>query len=261
MLTEGQRRQFASDGYVVAPNVVDETLLLAADAEVDKLVAGSPAPAGTVGAHFYFLPPDRLPAADAALRESGALGLASELVAPHHLDHALDNIQVALNIPPYQHRPGAPHIDGHRPDEDISSFTMLAAIFLTDESVPDRGNLWVWPGSHRGHQQLFDERGADVLKAVSGHAILLDSPAWFGPGEPLLVRRGDVLLAHFLLGHNTGGNLSSTTRRMLYYRLGCPDHATRWDATFLDVFTEYAPVRRALAGVSTTHDTERSTRP
>ena len=205
MLTEEQRRRFASDGYVLVPGVVDETLLQAADAEIDELVARSPAPAGTVGAHFYFLPPDRLPSADAALRDSGALGLAGELVAPHRLDHALDHIQVALNIPPYPHRPGAPHIDGHRPDEEIASFTMLAAIFLTDESTPDRGNLWVWPGSHRGHQQLFRERGVDVLKAVSGHAIMLDPPAWFGPGEPLLAGRGDLLLAHYLLGHNTGG--------------------------------------------------------
>ena len=107
-------------------------------------VVGSPAPAGP-SVRLLLPPAHRLPAADAALRDSGALGLADELVAPHHLDHALDHIQVALNIPPYPHRPGAPHIDGHRPDEKIGSFTMLAAIFLTDESTPDRGNLWVWP--------------------------------------------------------------------------------------------------------------------
>jgi hypothetical protein len=183
MLTDEQRRQFASDGYVRVPGIVDESWLQAADAEIDELVAGAPAPAGTVGAHFYFLPPDRLRAADAALRDSGALALADELVAPHHLDHALDHIQVALNIPPYRHRPGAPHLDGHRPDEEIGSFTMLAAIFLADESMPDRGNLWVWPGSHRGHAQLFRERGVDALKAGSGHAITLDPPAWFGPAS------------------------------------------------------------------------------
>jgi ectoine hydroxylase-related dioxygenase (phytanoyl-CoA dioxygenase family) len=239
MLTEGQRRQFASDGYVLLPGVVDESLVRAADAEVDELVAESPAPAGTVGAHFYFLPPDRLSAADAALRDSAALGLADEVVAPHHLEHAFDHIQVALNIPPYSHRPGAPHIDGHRPDEPIGSFTMLVAIFLTDESLPDRGNLWVWPGSHRGHHQLFRERGVDVLKAVSGHAIMLDPPAWFGPGEPLLATRGDVLLAHFLLGHNSGGNTSADTRRILYYRLAAEGHAERWADTFLDPFMEY----------------------
>ena len=243
MLTEEQRRQFASDGYVLVPGVVDETRLRAADAEIDELVATSPAPAGTVGAHFYFLPPERLPAADTALRDSGALGLADELVAPHQLDHSLDHIQVALNIPPYPHRPGAPHIDGHRPAGEIASFTMLAAIFLIDESTPDRGNLWVWPGSHRGHQQLFRDRGVDVLKAVSGHAVMLDPPAWFGPGQPLLARRGDVLLAHYLLGHNIGGNTSADTRRILYYRLAAEGHAQRWADTFLDPLAEYPSLR------------------
>lgn len=243
MLTEEQRRRFASAGYVVVPGVVDETRLHAADAEVAELVARSPAPPGTVGAHFHFLAPDRLPAADAALRDSGALDLATELVAPHHLHHAFDHIQVALNIPPYPHRPGAPHIDGHRPDEEIASFTMLAAIFLTDESSPDRGNLWVWPGSHRGHQQLFRERGVDVLKGVSGHAIMLDPPVWWGAGEPVLARRGDLLLAHYLLGHNIGGNTSADTRMILYYRLAADGHAERWADTFLDPFTEYPSLR------------------
>lgn len=244
MLTDEQRRDFATDGFVVIPGVVDDTLLRAADAEVDALIAGSPAPAGTVGPHLRFLPPDQLPAADASLRCSGALALADELVAPHHLDHALAHIQVALNIPPYAHRPGAPHIDGHRPDEEIGSFTMLAAIFLSDESTPDRGNLWVWPGSHRGHQQLFRERGVDVLKAVSGHAVMLDPPVWFGPGEPLLAGRGDLLLAHFLLGHNIGGNTTTATRRILYYRLAADGHAGRWSDTFLDPLTEYPSLRR-----------------
>jgi hypothetical protein len=248
MLSEEQRRRFATDGYVLVPGVVDESLLRAADAEVDALVTATPAAAGTVGPSFHFVAPARLPAADAALRDSGALALADELVAPHHLDHALDHIQVALNIPPYPHRPGAPHIDGHRPDEQIGSFTMLAAIFLGDETAPDRGNLWVWPGSHRGHQQLFAERGVDVLQAVSGHAIMLDPPVWLGPGEPLLAGRGDLLLAHFLLGHNIGGNTSTDTRRILYYRLAADGHAGRWAETFLDPFTEYPSLRAVAPG-------------
>jgi hypothetical protein len=53
-----------------------------------------------------------------------------------------------------------------------------------------------------------------------------------------------VLLAHFLLGHNKGGNTSDHERRTLYYRLAVPGHADRWEATFLDAWTEYAPVRR-----------------
>ncbi len=243
MLTAEQRRAFVADGYVIVPGVVPEHLLAAADREVDELMTSDPPPPDTVGQHFWFLAPGRLPAADAALRESGALAIADELVAPRHLDHGLDHIQIALNIPPYPHRPGAPHIDGHRPGEPIASFTMLAAVFLCDESQPDSGNLWVWPGSHRRHQQLFLERGVDVLTEVSGHAVLLRPPVDFGPGQPLLARRGDLLLAHFLLGHNIGGNTSDHVRRILYYRLTADGHRDRWAATFTDPLTEYAPLR------------------
>jgi hypothetical protein len=65
-----------------------------------------------------------------------------------------------------------------------------------------------------------------------------------------LAQRGDLLLAHFLLGHNIGGNTSPRTRRILYYRLSCDGHEDRWDDMFLDAFTEYEPVRAAiLAGM------------
>jgi ectoine hydroxylase-related dioxygenase (phytanoyl-CoA dioxygenase family) len=243
VLTPEQRRAFATDGFLVVPGVVPEELLAAADGELDALVAAEPPPLGTVGQHFWFLPPWRLPASDAALRQSPALAIAEELVAPLHLDHAHRHIQVALNIPPFPHRPGAPHIDGHRPDEPIGSFTMLAAIYLSDESLPDSGNLWVWPGSHLVHQRTFAERGLDALKPVSGHAALLDPPVVFGPAHPVLARRGDLLLAHFLLGHNIGGNTSDRVRRILYYRLAAAGHRARWAETLLDPWTEYAPLR------------------
>ncbi len=246
MLSTDQVRCFARDGYVVVPGVVPEPCLADADAEIDGIIADAPPPEGKGGPHFYFLPPEQLPAADAALRRSGALTAAEDLMAPHRLDHALGHIQVALNIPPYPHRPGGPHLDGHRPELSApGSFTMLAAVFLTDESVPDSGNLWAWPGSHLAHQQLFAERGPTVLLATSGHTLSLDKPPPLGDPRPVTARRGDLLLAHFLLGHNIGGNTSPATRRILYYRLSVDSHEQRWSNTFLDAFCEYPPIRAA----------------
>lgn len=220
MLTADELVRFANDGYLVVPEAVPERLLRAADAEIDDLVGQDPPPENKVGPHFYFLPPARLPAIDAALRRSGALATAQQLVAPNSLDHAFDHIQVALNIPPYPHRPGGPHLDGHRPEQDRpGSFTMLAAIFLVDESAPDSGNLWVWLGSHLAHQQMFTQRGARALLAASGHTLGLDNPPRLADPRPVLAKRGDLLLAHFLLGHNIGGNTTDLTRRIIYYRL------------------------------------------
>lgn len=246
MLSDDQIRQFGRDGYLVVPGVVPEHLLAAVDREIDALMAIDAPPPGTVGKHFWFLPPSRLAAADDALRRPGALAIAAELVAPHALDHAFDHIQVALNIPPKAHRPGGPHIDGHGPGQDPPhSFTMLAGIYLVNELERQAGNLWVWPGSHLAHERLFRERGTRALLDVHGHSTMLDPPLTLREQVPVMARRGDLLLAHFLLGHNTGGNTTDRVRRIAYYRLSCPGHRERWEDTFLDAFAEYAPVRAA----------------
>jgi len=144
--------------------------------------------------------------------------------------------------------PGGPHIDGHRPGPDApASFTLLAAVFLTDQRASQSGNLWVWPGSHLDHQRLFLDRGTDALKATGGHATLLHPPVQLSAPVEVRGGRGDLLLAHFLLGHNKGGNTGPQARRTIYYRLAVHGHAERWASTFLDPWTEYLPVRRALA--------------
>lgn len=248
MLSAGQLREFGDHGYLVLPGVVPERLLAPVDAEIDALVAESPPPADATSNYSYFQPTARLPASDAALRDSPAIRLAEALVTPRTLDHGLDHIQVALNIPPSAHRPGAPHLDGHRPEQARpDSFTMLAGVYLVDESAPDRGNLWVWPGSHLVHERLLREQGTAALLATSGHATSLAAPPRYSGPVPVLADRGDLLLAHFLLGHNIGPNTGNRTRRIVYYRLSCPGHATRWAETFTSAFTEYEPVRRALA--------------
>lgn len=244
MLSEDAIRNFAEDGYFVVRGAVAEEWLAAADPEIEEIISQDPPPEGTLGQHFYFVPPTQLPAADRALRLSGAMAAAEQLVQPLGLDHAFDHIQIALNIPPYSHRPGGPHLDGHRPNQDRPhSFTMLAAIYLSDEAAPDSGNLWVWPQSHLVHQRVFAERGPQALMAGSGHTFSIAAPPALAEPHPVLARRGDLLLAHYLLGHNIGGNKSPHTRRILYYRLSAHGHETRWPETLLDAYREYEGAR------------------
>lgn len=240
--------RFARDGYIVVPDVVPEALLAAADVEIDGLIESVPPHDGNrgPGPNLWFPSVARLPRCDDVLRLSPALAIADELVAPHHLDHRFDHIQIATTIPPYDHIPGGPHIDGHRPGPNPpESFTMLAGVFLTDQTAHQSGNLWVWPGSHLAHSKLFHERGSTVLLQSSGHSTLLNPPLRLGPPTEVTGRRGDLLLAHFLLGHNKGGNLAAHVRRTIYYRLAVPGHPWRWEQTFLEPWTEYAPVATA----------------
>ena len=244
-LAETDFRQFARDGYIVVPDVVTKPLLEAADVEIDGFAAGVPNGGGRgVGPQLWFPPVARLPACDALL-QTDVLNVARELVAPNELGHAFDHIQVATTVPPYTHTPGGPHIDGHGPGQDPPhSFTMLAGVLLTDQSRPQMGNLWVWPGSHLAHSRLFGARGSRVLQQTGGHSTLLDPPLRLRPAVEVKGTRGDVILAHFLLGHNKGGNTADHVRRTIYYRLAVPGHATRWETTFLDPWTEYPAFRR-----------------
>jgi hypothetical protein len=251
-LTDGDLQQFGQAGYLTLPHVVPEALLRTADEEVDRLLSAV-APdegSGGSGANLWFRPRSELPGCDGALRGSGALDIANELVAPFQLDHAFDHIQVAITVPPWSHVPGGPHIDGHGLDQDPpATFTLLAGILLSDQSAPGSGNLWIWPGSHFEHQRLFSERGTRILQQTSGHPTLLDPAVELAPSVEVRGGRGDLVLAHYLTGHNKGGNTGIHVRRTIYFRLAVPGHAERWEQTFLDPLIEFTPVRQALGDV------------
>jgi hypothetical protein len=252
MLTADQLCTFGSKGYLVVRGFVAEPMLAELADEADALIARRPAPPGKVGAHHYFeSPPSSLPVAERVLRQSKVLALAGELVAPLEIDLAFDHIQVATSIYGWDHQPGGGHIDGYGIAGQIEphTFTLLAGIYLGDESEPGRGNIWVWPGSHLGHERLFRERGVDVLlgpEPMGGHACLLSEPPDFGSAQPVLARRGDVLLAHYLLAHNQSGNMWDPLRRIVYYRLATTGHRQRWATTQTDALLEFEPVRAAL---------------
>ena len=246
-LGQQELRRFAEDGYLVVRDVVPEALLAAADEEAEQLMAEREPDEGSrqPGQNAWFAPIARLPRCDEVLRKSPALAIARELVAPNTIDHAgFDSpryavTQIAITIPPWPQIPGGPHIDGWVPGD---SFTMLAGVMLTDQRTDQAGNLWVWPGSHLAHQQMFRERGIDVLTGVTGHSTLLVPPLRLGAPVPVLGQRGDLVLAHFLLGHNKGGNVANYVRRTIYFRLSVPGHAQRADQTRVNAWLDYPAI-------------------
>jgi hypothetical protein len=124
---------------LVAPDVLDTQ-----DAEVDQLVTAAPPPAGHVGHHFYWRTSGESPALfDPLGGGERILAAADELVGKGGVEVAFDQAQVALNIPPYRHQPGRPHIDGYAPDRMPGTFTLLAGLLLTDHTADNGGNLWV----------------------------------------------------------------------------------------------------------------------
>jgi hypothetical protein len=243
VLSNQQIRAFADAGYILLSGLVSRDDLDRADAEVARLIAEAPPPAGHVGQHFYWPSPEASPAfVELLQRPGGILEAAGDLIAPGHVQLVFNQTQVALNIPPYSHRPGRPHIDGHLPGQAVpGTFTLLAGLLLNDQETENGGNLWVWPGTHRSHAAYFARHGARAFTAYPD--VALPEPA------QICGRRGDVLLAHYLLGHNIGGNYESErTRRALYWRLRAAGHAERWEQCLADEWCEFEGVRALLSG-------------
>jgi len=152
LTSKDQLHAFAERGYAVFPNVVPRRLLNEAQGAIDALVTREPPPGDRLGHHFYWMN-DPAPS-DPLLRlfsASAALATAEEMVRPLRVELPRQ-VQISLNIPPHDRRPGGPHLDGLTPPEPSGrpgTFTLLAGVFLTDQTNEDMGNLWVWPGTHR----------------------------------------------------------------------------------------------------------------
>ena len=167
---------------------------------------------------------------------------AESLIAPAKFETP-DQVQLSLNVPPFDHRPGGPHLDGlapPEPDGRPGTFTLLAGILLTDQAAEEMGNLWVWPGSHLGAAAYFREHGPEALLASAPYPqVDLSEP------HQVVGHAGDLLLAHYLLGHNIGGNVSAVTREVVYFRLRREGHRGRWREFVQDASLEFEPVRGA----------------
>lgn len=149
ILTQAQFRTFAESGYLLISGLVTSPDLERAEAEVDRLIAEAPPPDGQAGHHFYWLRQARSPVLFEFLaRRGGILDAAAELTGPVGIEVAFDQVQLALNIPPYRHCPGRPHIDGYRAGQAVpGTFTMLAGLLLSDQ-VTDNGGKSVGLARH-----------------------------------------------------------------------------------------------------------------
>ena len=117
MLARGQLDEFAERGFLVLPQVVPAEMVAPASCAIDQLVERDPPGPQARGPYNYWLQARQAPALAALLVRSPAFGLAEALTGPRTLD-APRQVQLALNIPPFGHRPGMGHIDGFPPEPD-----------------------------------------------------------------------------------------------------------------------------------------------
>lgn len=236
-------RSFAAKGFVVVPKVVSAELIQNAREAIAARVREDPPPPCHCGPHFYFIVRDLPPPLLSPLYDSGAIIAAQSVIAPGTFDEP-DHVQISLNIPPWSHRPDGPHIDGLTPPEADGrpgTFTALVGIFLTDQTQENCGNLWVWPGSHWETSEYLRQHGPDALLSAAPYP-----PIKLAPPIQVTGCAGDLLLAHYLLGHNMGGNTSGRTREVLYFRLRRTGHRIHWRDMVQNPLLEFGPVQASL---------------
>jgi hypothetical protein len=243
MITDVQRARFREQGYVVVPGVLTDEQVAAGRRTVAEMLESEP-PAG-VGFHFLWPRFDGTHPLLDLYRGTRIGELAGQLVRDDLAIEEPDFAQVATTIPPWSHRPGGPHVDGITPlapDGRPGTFTLLAGLWLTEHDELDRGNLYVWPGTHLRLGAYLAEHGADALARVEEMnpgpypKINLGSPVQVtGPA-------GSVLFAHYLLGHNIGGHSGTADddrRETIYYRLRATGHQARWRQVVTNPLSEF----------------------
>ena len=131
VLNQGQLEVFAERGFLVLPQAVPAAVVTAGSDAIDGMIEHDPPGPHVRGPYNYFAAAARIPALAALLTGSPAFGLAEALTGPGTLEVPWQ-VQVALNVPPFGHRPGLGHIDGFPPEPDgrPGTFTMLAGVLM-----------------------------------------------------------------------------------------------------------------------------------
>ncbi|KAL0118691.1 hypothetical protein PUN28_009391 [Cardiocondyla obscurior] len=99
--------------------------------------------------------------------------------------------------------------------------TMLAVFLHLDDTTPENGGLAVYPGSHKlgpleDHGSFSEERN-EAFHYVDPNKYPLSK------AEPVLAKRGEVIIFSYLLLHGSYLNLSDRTRRMFLIQMKAAD--------------------------------------
>jgi ectoine hydroxylase-related dioxygenase (phytanoyl-CoA dioxygenase family) len=129
------------------------------------------------------------------------------------------------------------HQDSGRVNVEMEShprprLSLKVAYFLSDVSVPDRGNFWIVPGSHLNDSlQLPSDRQGQPEGAI-----------------PVCVKPGTAVFFDRRLWHSDSPNWSDVTRKVLFYGYGYRWIRTKDDMTVQSLWDRCDPIRRQMLG-------------
>lgn len=240
-MTPSERQTFDEDGYLLIRGALTDTETDFYRAAVDRAYAASPQ--ALAGAALHRLSAvTHCPDLVGLLDHPGAFRYVWSLLGWNvHVYHSHVDVH-----PPMRERPPSWwhwHQDGGRQNRELETdprprMSVKLAFWLSDVSVPGRGNLMVVPGSHRTNWLPGPPRRDVEFPRPAGAIEVEASP-------------GDVLLFDRRLWHARSDNFSDVTRKVVFV-----GYTYRWVAIrdeigelpARDWFGRLTPVRRQLLG-------------
>ena len=243
-LTETEKQQFEDNGFFVVENAIPQEM-------VDRLIAA----VDRVGAEY--LEKDELPS-DARFNLLDFVGRDDSFIELLDWHTTFPKVWGILGwniklyhshlivLPPLpteerdeQKRLGW-HQDSGRLNFELEGdprprVSLKVAFFLTDTSVPGRGNFSVVPGSQKSNtlempnDPTADPKGAIPVFAKPGTAVFFDRRLW----------------------HSAGRNTSDITRKVLFYGYSYRWLQPRDDMTVAHYMEDSDPIRQQILGKST----------
>jgi hypothetical protein len=156
--------------------------------------------------------------------------------------------QIALRFPSTDDPPGQPggHLDGmHSPHNgvpagQISNFTMLCGVLLSELREPNSGNFTVYPGTHHLYEDYFRKHSPQSLLDGMPPVDLPDP-------EQVTAQPGDAVFVHYQLAHTAAPNVSPHVRYAIFFRLKHVQHDEfTWEA-MTDIWKTWDGMREIVA--------------
>lgn len=214
------QEQFRSQGYARFEGLTPEPLVRAALKAIEHDLATNYEPElqSQYDNQSYCPRLRGTPSVMDLLLKSPVHNILDETFGLEHIDW--DGGQIAIRRAHNHPEPVPPeaHIDGFSSglngleEGRIYNHTILVGVFLTPVRKTFAGNFTVWPGSHNIYERYFRERGPRAMR---------ESPPTPDLGEPVQLKCevGDVVLAHYELGHSAAVNTSDEDRIAIYFRV------------------------------------------
>lgn len=244
-LTEAERLAFEQDGYFIVENVID------AD-RIEKLIGITDRLDSTHRKKKAVAPGDRSLFMDFIGKNEAYLelvdwyrtfpkvwGILGWNIQLYHNHFVMTPCETAENN---RNKKFGWHQDSDRINKEIETdppprISFKIGYFLTDCSEPDRGNLYVIPGSHlRKNIHLpNDDRSTNLEEGV-----------------PVLVSAGSAVFFDRRLWHSSSANYWNQPRRTLFYGYSYRWIRPRDDITVDKYWDQLDPIRKQLFGASLT---------